>query len=1047
MSWYDPLRDVQSLGQTLAKATSLGELHAAREANLAQFFTPARIANAMFALIQPAVAAARAQDPERRISLLDNSVGTGRLFQFADPASYSIAGVDVHAPAIEALITAAKAAAFECDLRVGSLDALRATHFDVALINPPFSLQLEAPTLEPLACTHFGRFGPHTSALSHEYALEHALRAAALVVALLPRTFASDVIASTPARLAAFAHLPDDVFVEEGARVSTSILVFDRVERRHAVRALELGHVERDAHALGLSLSSRAGQPKLKLVDSIDDGPAIALPVTGETWVRVVRNGRRLVLKFGCGLMKAKVLNSLYRERVPQPHGDYFRYAPGVRFTGQGCLDLEVLLAQSDPVAALTHYVLNVIARCGGAAAVDPGLVPYLRRRVRRLAIQCVPFRRVAFVDADTTTHGLPTHGSFEAEARELQQLDARDWGSPIIQRGQRIQVDAVDRDGATWYELATAGRTALVAAEELTARFVVHAKATAGGWQVVEPGRFGCFPAIEAAVRRSAQAHGIPRWLNWDYQFEDLIELAIGRGNAVASWEMGLGKSRLGAALCLIGRGKASLYVSEANLVYELANELTKIGLDASLWKLILGPEDLKDLRRINLISTSRLRMPLTPARPKRTYAKALRNRIHTMVVDEAHCAAHSDSLQTQALWAVNARVRYGATGTPIPNYPRDLLPILQLIAGNGSKLQPFASRGPMCRTENIVSMSFCPRGVDAFRDSFVTTEWVTNEFAEDMQQGAKREVPKIKSVPAYRAWVAPMLKRRLRAEPECAKHVPIQTPTRAVHTVPWDRAHLAHYLRTADEFAQWFRAAKADADLRGVQLNLMLLVRRIQEVAFAASYPQQFRDGPSKYYGGLTSKQRFSIEHLEAIARGGERVLCFAHTPALLELLALHLRERGCRVMVLHGEIAPGERMRRLDAEFRGGDADIALLSYGANRTGLNLPQANRVVLYDRDWTPKCEEQAIARTLRPEQQREVHVDYVHLEGSLDEYQAMMVRSKLDAITAGLDWGEQDDAAKFHHLDEIFERFVRELAARWGIEHRQLREELRHVA
>ena len=44
----------------------------------------------------------------------------------------------------------------------------------MALINPPFSLHLEAPPLVAGPATHYGRFGPDTSALSHAYALQGA---------------------------------------------------------------------------------------------------------------------------------------------------------------------------------------------------------------------------------------------------------------------------------------------------------------------------------------------------------------------------------------------------------------------------------------------------------------------------------------------------------------------------------------------------------------------------------------------------------------------------------------------------------------------------------------------------------------------------------------------------------------------------------------------------------------------------------------------------------------------------------------------------------
>ena len=46
---------------------------------------------------------------------------------------------------------------------------------------------------------------------------------------------------------------------------------------------------------------------------------------------------------------------------------------------------------------------------------------------------------------------------------------------------------------------------------------------------------------------------------------------------------------------------------------------------------------------------------------------------------------------------------------------------------------------------------MNFAKRGVDAFRSDYVSLEWITNEFKEDMQSGAKREIPRIANLPKF--------------------------------------------------------------------------------------------------------------------------------------------------------------------------------------------------------------------------------------------------------------------------------------------------------
>ncbi len=83
-------------------------------------------------------------------------------------------------------------------------------NFDFAVINPPFSLQLESPNLIDFGCNSFGPFGKGTSALSHEYALEHALNSARFVAAVLPASM--EAYCRSKERLIHIVHLPQAAF-------------------------------------------------------------------------------------------------------------------------------------------------------------------------------------------------------------------------------------------------------------------------------------------------------------------------------------------------------------------------------------------------------------------------------------------------------------------------------------------------------------------------------------------------------------------------------------------------------------------------------------------------------------------------------------------------------------------------------------------------------------------------------------------------------------------------------------------------------------------
>ena len=177
-----------SLGSRGPRPGSLAGLHEARKANLAQYFSPELVARFMWNLAAPAMDRALCDNAGAKIAILDNSVGTGRLFRFADPCKHFLAGVDIHADSVNALLPALEQTGFACEIRVSGMECIRPRGFGVGLLNPPFSIHLENPLLEPLPCTSWGRFGPNTGADSHEYALHQALRACGIVGADVCRT-------------------------------------------------------------------------------------------------------------------------------------------------------------------------------------------------------------------------------------------------------------------------------------------------------------------------------------------------------------------------------------------------------------------------------------------------------------------------------------------------------------------------------------------------------------------------------------------------------------------------------------------------------------------------------------------------------------------------------------------------------------------------------------------------------------------------------------------------------------------------------------------
>lgn len=320
----------------------------------------------------------------------------------------------------------------------------------------------------------------------------------------------------------------------------------------------------------------------------------------------------------------------------------------------------------------------------------------------------------------------------------------------------------------------------------------------------------------------------------------------------------------------------------------------------------------------------------------------------------------------------------------------------MIAFTGGDGTAAQPYGYRVGYLEPNWIKTVEQAMRGVDRFRDDFVVLEWVTWQFAESLQEGAKREVPKIGNLHRYRAMLAPHIKRRLVAEPEVSKYIKVDPPEFEVETVQWDREHLATYLRAADEFAEWYRKSRNDSKA----CNLVTILARNRAVHFAANFPQFGMEGVDSVLG-LTSKQRAVIARMKAIAQEGKQAIVFAENPGVLDLIARELDADGVDTVRFHGDIPIKKRVADKDKRFLTGLATGLLATKASGRAGYNLPNADYILFYDRSWTWRIEYQAMRRALRWNRKGILKVLYFHLPGSIDVYQDQMVAHKRDATQA----------------------------------------------
>ncbi|KAI0255595.1 P-loop containing nucleoside triphosphate hydrolase protein [Lactifluus subvellereus] len=114
--------------------------------------------------------------------------------------------------------------------------------------------------------------------------------------------------------------------------------------------------------------------------------------------------------------------------------------------------------------------------------------------------------------------------------------------------------------------------------------------------------------------------------------------------------------------------------------------------------------------------------------------------------------------------------------------------------------------------------------------------------------------------------------------------------------------------------------------------------------------------------------------------------KVLIFTKSVKLLDMLEFHLKRQHYGFVKLDGSTKQEIRMPLIDRFQNETEIFIFLISTLAGGTGLNLTAANRVVVFDPNWNPAHDLQAMDRAYRFGQTRDVFVYRLLGAGSIEE-------------------------------------------------------------
>ncbi|ORY04287.1 P-loop containing nucleoside triphosphate hydrolase protein [Clohesyomyces aquaticus] len=156
---------------------------------------------------------------------------------------------------------------------------------------------------------------------------------------------------------------------------------------------------------------------------------------------------------------------------------------------------------------------------------------------------------------------------------------------------------------------------------------------------------------------------------------------------------------------------------------------------------------------------------------------------------------------------------------------------------------------------------------------------------------------------------------------------------------------------------------------------------------------------------------------------AETNDKIVLISNYTQTLDIFAQLCRSRGYGCLRLDGTLNVSKRMKLVN-QFNDpeGQEFVFLLSSKAGGCGLNLIGANRLVLFDPDWNPAADQQALARVWRDGQKKDCFVYRFIATGTIEEKIFQRQSHKQSLSSCVVDSAE--DVERHFSLDSLRELF-----------------------
>ncbi|KAI0268255.1 SNF2 family N-terminal domain-containing protein [Gloeopeniophorella convolvens] len=308
-------------------------------------------------------------------------------------------------------------------------------------------------------------------------------------------------------------------------------------------------------------------------------------------------------------------------------------------------------------------------------------------------------------------------------------------------------------------------------------------------------------------------------------------------------------------------------------------------------------------------------------------------------IAIDEAHRIKNVDSILSQIVRSFLSRGRLLITGTPLQNNLKELFALLNFI---------------------------CPEIFIDYAD--LETFLHKDDTSTDVDEEKSKKV-----VEALHKILRPFLLRRVKSDVE-------------KNLLPKKEINI--YVGLTDMQKKWYRSVlEKDIDavngLTGKKEGKTRLMNMVMQLRKVTCHPYLFdgaEPGPpyttDEHLIQNSGKMVILDKLLKNMKEKGSRVLIFSQMSRMLDILEDYCLFRGYKYCRIDGSTAHEDRISAIDEYNKpGSEKFIFLLTTRAGGLGINLTSADIVVLYDSDWNPQADLQAMDRAHRIGQTKQVYV------------------------------------------------------------------------